>query len=647
MNGVIGMTNLLLDGTLDDEQHVRARAIKRSAESLLGIINDILDFSKIEAGKLDLEPLDFHLGALLEDFAGTFAVRTEEKGLELICPANPVTDHWYTGDPGRIRQILTNLVGNAIKFTERGEVAVRYQRVSERDGHSLLRFTVSDTGIGLRDEQQRTLFDRFTQADGSTTRRYGGTGLGLSISKQLVEMMGGEIGVDKVPGEGSTFWFTLLLANTEAQSAPRGTGHPGSQRVLVVDDNATCRQMLDEVLGAWGVAHELAASGEQALAVLRHAAVAGRPWDTVLIDMQMPGMDGARLAALIQADPQLAGTRMVLLTAQGRRGDAKKMQEAGFAASLNKPLQQSELYNTLLQVAGVVDAGAEEWRVARHTVRADSQFQARALVVEDNVINQLVAKGMLSKVGVHAESVGNGLEALDALEQFSYDLVFMDCQMPMMDGYEATKRIRDRNSAVKNHAIPIIAITANAMQGGREQCIEAGMDDYLAKPLDSAKLYRVLEKWLPNQPAQREREAVVGGDDRAAPASAPAARIADEVRSSTEPVFDHAGTLARMMGDEELVREVIEDFLVDAHVQIERFKAQVASGDVERACAQAHQLKGTAANVGGMALRALAAEMELAGKAGSMESIRRRLPELDQRFAQLKSKMEAALARKR
>jgi CheY-like chemotaxis protein len=274
-------------------------------------------------------------------------------------------------------------------------------------------------------------------------------------------------------------------------------------------------------------------------------------------------------------------------------------------------------------------------------VRADSQFQARALVVEDNVINQLVAKGMLSKLGVHAESVGNGLEALDALEQFSYDLVFMDCQMPVMDGYEATKRIRDQSSAVKDHAIPIIAITANAMQGGRERCIEAGMDDYLAKPVDSAKLYRVLEKWL------SEREAVVGGDDRAAPASDPAARAADELRSSTEPVFDHAGTLARMMGDGGLVREVIEDFLVDAQVQIERFKAQVAGDDVERACAQAHQLKGTAANVGGVALSALVAELEQAGKAGSMESIRRRLPELDQRFAQLKSKMEEALARKR
>ena len=448
----------------------------------------------------------------MEDFAVTLAFRAEEQGLEFVCPANRVEEHWYKGDPGRIRQILTNMVGNAIKFTERGEVAVRYERQSERDNRGLLRFTVTDTGIGLSDEQQTNLFDRFTQADGSTTRQYGGTGLGLSISRQLVEMMGGEIGVESTPGGGSTFWFTLDLASSKAQSPPRKTGDLRDQKILVVDDHATNRQLLDEVLGAWGVAHGLAASGPTALEALRKAAAAAKPYSIALIDMQMPGMDGARLAALIQEDTSLAGTRLVLLTSQGQRGDAKKLYGTGFAGYLSKPLNQSELYIALQQVAGMTGTGDEERLVTRHTAREWPQFQARVLVVEDNATNQLVAKGMLAKFGVHADVAADGREALSALEKLTYDLVFMDCQMPVMDGYQATVQIRDPQSKVTDHAIPIIAMTANAMQGDRDLCIEAGMDDYLAKPVDPAKLRGALERWLP---ARKNRP---GAGDAAIPA---------------------------------------------------------------------------------------------------------------------------------
>ncbi len=639
MNGVIGMTDLLLDSPLEDEQHRRARTIKRSAESLLSIINDILDFSKIEAGKLDLELLDFDLGALVEDFATTIAFRTEEKGLELICPANPMQDHWYLGDPGRIRQVLTNLVGNAVKFTESGEVAVRCELVAEQDDRSRLRFSITDTGIGLTKEQRLKLFERFTQADGSTTRRYGGTGLGLSISKQLVELMGGEIGVESTPGEGSIFWFTLELANAKTQASPRRVADLHAERVLVVDDNTTNRQLLGEVLGIWGVEHGLAASGPQALEALSDALTDGKPYSIVLVDMQMPDMDGAHLGTLIQADPRLAASRLVLLTSQGRRGDAKKMYEAGFAGYLTKPIHQSELYNALLQVAGVV--GTDEQLITRHTAtRGQPTFNARVLVTEDNATNQQVAKGMLVKFGVQIDLAPNGSEALRALEQHKYDLVFMDCQMPVMDGYEATRQIRDMQSSVIDHDVPVIAMTANAMQGDRERCIAAGMNDYISKPVDPSRLRRLLERWLQHQPCQAPEEASAEGKGPSAPGAPAVVEAPVEPREADNPVFDHAGMRERLMDDEELMRVVAEAFLGDMPGQIEILKKQAAAGDVQESFAGAHRIKGAAANVGGVALSALAAEIE---KADDLETVRRHIPALEQAFVELKNKMDELL----
>ena len=641
MNGVIGMTSLLLDSELSQEQQGRALTIKRSAESLLSIINDILDFSKIEAGKLDMEPLDFDLGALMTDLASTLAFRAEEKGLQLICPANPIQHHWYKADPGRIRQVLTNLIGNAIKFTQQGEVAVRYEVEEEGDEKSLLRFTVTDTGIGLSAEQQQNLFERFTQADGSTTRKYGGTGLGLSISKKLVELMGGEIGIESQLGKGTTFWFTLNLTNASLQEPLRLRSNLHAEKILVVDDNATNLKLLDEVFNGWQVEHSLVDNGTEALQTLQVAATQGKPFSIVLLDMQMPGVDGVQLARQIRDNTQLLAIRLVLLTTQGQRGDAQKMQEIGFNGYLTKPINQLDLYNALLQVAGISDT--DERLITRHTAHEVKQFDARVLVVEDNPVNQMVAQGMLDKFGIQIDLVGNGQEAIHALTQFHYDLVFMDCQMPVMDGFEATGQIRDPQSSVKDHAIPVIAMTANAMQGDRDQCIAAGMDDYIAKPVDPAKLLQALEQWLPDRCHQSAMQEIAAGEDANLQVSDSMADNPDEVRIIEEQVFDYEGMRERMVGDDELISAVSESFLTGMPEQIEQLKLAIEAKDVQQAAVHAHGIKGASANVGGVALSTLAYMMEQNAMLGELEAIHQDMPELEQHFVELKAAMEERL----
>lgn len=508
MNGVIGMTSLMLDGELNEEQYNRAETVRRSGESLLAIINDILDFSKIEAGKLNLELLEFSLGDLMEDFGCTLAFKAEEKGLELICSANPSIHNWYQGDPGRIRQILTNLVGNAIKFTESGTVIVQCEAedIEGSPNEMLLQFTVEDTGIGLTEKQCKSLFQKFTQADASTTRKFGGTGLGLAISKELTEMMGGSIGVASTYGHGSVFHFTVRLPLVRDRQPLQESLDLHEQRILVVDDNETNRQLLKEFLTAWQADYTLCANGEDALEAMNHAYSEKIPYDIALIDMQMPGMDGDRLGALIRNDEHLRTTKLVLLTSQGQCGDAMKMYQKGFSGYLSKPLRQSELYAALLQVAGInTELGVAQKLVTRYTAQEETSTHdiklplvGRVLLVEDNTVNQMVAKGMLKKIGVTVDVAANGLEALAALEQLPYDVVFMDCQMPEMDGFEATRRIRSADVPVLNANIPIIAMTANAMQGDRERCLEVGMNDYMSKPVAQGKLRQALEEWLDN-----------------------------------------------------------------------------------------------------------------------------------------------------
>ena len=497
MNGVIGMTGLLLDTELSTEQRQFAEIVRSSGESLLALLNDILDFSKIEAKKLDLEILDFDLRSTLEDTAEMLAIKAQEKNLELTYFLAPDVPYLLRGDPGRLRQVLVNLTGNAVKFTHDGEVTIRAQRERE-DAHTVtVRFSITDTGIGIPADRLNRLFTPFTQVDGSTTRRYGGTGLGLAISKQLSELMGGQIGAESVEGQGSTFWFSAIF---EKQPNPLLAESPADLRgvrVLVVDDYDTNRLLVTMLLESWGCRYGEAADGERALTELRRAAADGAPYRVALLDMQMPEMNGETLGRSIKSDPQLRDTVLVMMTSLGRRGDAKRLEQLGFAAYLTKPVRREHLRDCLALALGRRERGIDRGLITRHTLAERGARRVRILLAEDNRTNQTIALALLRKLGYSADAVANGQEALTALRDLPYDLVLMDCQMPEMDGYEATERIRAADGSVRNPAIPIIAMTASAMQGDRERCLDCGMNDYLAKPVSFGALAEVLERWLP------------------------------------------------------------------------------------------------------------------------------------------------------
>ena len=635
MNGVIGMTGLLLDTELSAEQRRYAETVRAGGESLLGLINDILDFSKIEAKKLDLETLDFDLPSLLDDFAVTLAVRAHEKGLELLCAADPAVPTWLRGDPGRLRQVLTNLAGNAVKFTHQGEIAVRASLVSEADAEAVVRFSIRDTGVGIPAAKQELLFRQFSQVDASTTRQYGGTGLGLAISKQLAELMGGEIGVESEAGKGSEFWFTVRLGKPAGPARPLELPPADlcGVRVLIVDDNATNREVLMTRLTSWGMRASEAGDGPAALQALLRALEEKDGFEVAVIDMQMPGMDGETLGRAIHEEKRLARTRMVMLTSLGARGDARRFQELGFAAYATKPIRYEEL-KTVLSLALAERAGAAPSPiVTRHTAREMPNWfegrTARILLAEDNITNQQVALGILKRLGLRADAVANGAEALEALQTLPYDLVLMDVQMPEMDGMEATRRIRDPQSAVPDHGIPVIAMTAHAMQGDRERCLAAGMSDYVAKPVSPRALAEVLDRWLPRGPAATKGPApeVTGG----------AASVL--AREPETPVFDRPGMMARVMDDEDLAKEILAAFLEDIPPQIAALRQCLESGDAAGAGAQAHTIKGASATVGGERLRAVAFEIEKAGKAGDLGAAGAHLADLDAQFDRLRQEL--------
>jgi two-component system sensor histidine kinase/response regulator len=492
MNAVIGMTDLLLDTELTPEQREFARTVSGSAESLLTILNDILDFSKIEAGKLSLVEEDFDLRQIIEDTLELLAENAHTKGLELAGLLPPNTLTYLRGDAGRIRQVLTNLIGNAIKFTENGEVVVHVSEECRNAQHVTMRFRVLDTGIGIAPEAQARLFQAFTQADGSTTRKYGGTGLGLAICKRLVELMQGEIGIESEPGRGSVFWFTVQLKHSAAPISlkRRRTDHLAEMKVLVVDDNSTNGRVLHYQLAAWNMRDEYASSAEQALHMLHTAAASGFPYRLAILDMQMPGMDGLALARAMQADPIFVSTRKIMLTSLGLRLDAHAMQEAGISECLFKPVKEARLFDCLIRLLGeapappVVQAPANAPTVPPPSLNP-IYGPVRILLAEDNPINQKVVLFQLRKLGYDADTAANGLEVLSALERTDYDLILMDCHMPEMGGYETSQQIRERESSYNGHAkrqMHIVALTANAMEGDRERCLAAGMDDYLSKP---------------------------------------------------------------------------------------------------------------------------------------------------------------------
>jgi signal transduction histidine kinase/CheY-like chemotaxis protein/HPt (histidine-containing phosphotransfer) domain-containing protein len=638
MNGVIGMTGLLLDTTLDSDQRRYAETVRTSAEALLTLLNDILDFSKIEAGKVELETLDFDLRALLDDFSSGLALRAQAAGLEFICSADPDVPLHLGGDPGRLRQVLFNLAGNAVKFTHQGEVAVRTTLVSETATDVVLRFSVKDTGIGIPKEVQGRLFQKFTQADASTTRHYGGTGLGLAISKQLAELMGGQIGLVSEDSVGSEFWFTSRFAKragAEHRDAPRADLR--GVRILLVDDNATNREVLRIQLTAWGMRPHDVPDAAAALRALHGALDEGDPFTAAMVDMQMPGVDGIDLSRTIRYDAALTQTSLVLMTSLGGRGDGRLMDEVGLSGYLIKPIRQSDLFDCLATVvAGSEDAKAAPKGSAAPAVAAFGR-SGRILLAEDNTTNQQVALGILRKLGLEADAVGNGLEAVRALESIPYDLVLMDVQMPELDGLRATGRIRDPNSDVLRHGVPIIAMTAHALAGDKERCLKAGMNDYLTKPISPAALATALEKWLPSTVAGPETAA----GPKTAAVAVPVAEggAADSAGPAETPVFDRAGMMARMMGDDQMARVIVGGFLEEMPDQLATLRSCLASGDADGARRQAHSIKGASANVGGEALRRAALAAEEAGQAGDLDAIMSLVPGLELQFASLREAM--------
>jgi light-regulated signal transduction histidine kinase (bacteriophytochrome)/CheY-like chemotaxis protein len=510
MNGVIGMTGLLLDGELNPEQREFAETIRISAEALLKIINDILDFSKIEAGKLLFEVLDFDLVETVEGSLDMLAERAQSKGIELASAFAPDVPTRLRGDPGRLRQVLTNLIGNALKFTSKGEVVVRVSRMAEAGAHAQIRFEVEDSGIGISPDAQRRLFQAFSQADATTTRRYGGTGLGLAISKQLVTLMEGEIGVRSQPGHGATFWFTAQLEKQtgEAEARHASARDRLKMRVLVVDDNRTNRQILRNQLVTWKMQVNSAATGAEALDLLRVAAGEGLPYDLALLDVQMPEMDGFTLAAAIKGDPSIAATRLIVLTSVGQAPLSAELTRLGIESFLVKPVKQSRLFDCLIgRVRNRVEIANPHF--VEYTARASSPKStlgkpdfdpARILLAEDNFINQTVALAQLHRLHYRADAVANGREVLEVLERIPYELIFLDCQMPEMDGYEVARWIRQQEHRMDSPCpwkspLRLIALTAHAMEGEREKCLAVGMDDYLTKPLQPADLQAALERW--------------------------------------------------------------------------------------------------------------------------------------------------------
>jgi len=514
MNGVIGMIELLLETPLNPMQLDYAQTVRDSAAALLTVINDILDFSKVEAGKLDLEVLDMDMRDTVEDVARLLAIQAHAKGLEVIALIDPGLPDLVRGDAGRLRQVLLNLGGNAVKFTQKGEVSIECKVAQKDDRGTLIRCEIRDTGMGIPASRVDALFTAFTQVDSSTTRRFGGTGLGLSIVKRLVELMGGEVGVSSEEGVGSTFWFTARLgvAQEAAKARPAPPIELRGQRIVIVDDNMTNRKVLLGQLSLCGMDAACASSADEALSLMRIAATSGRPFEVALIDHQMPGCDGATLGKTILAEPALRGARLILLTSSGQRGDGRLFSELGFAGYLLKPVTHRDLTDCLMMVLGTQ---AEGWRTAtqpivtRHALRSQRHREAHhILLAEDNVVNQKVACRILEKLGYRVDVAGDGQAAFEAWQSGRYHLILMDCQMPVMDGFETTRKIREHEVGGKH--VPIIALTAHAMKGADNECRAAGMDDYLSKPIDREQMQNALNRWL-NEPGGSASEEKAAG----------------------------------------------------------------------------------------------------------------------------------------
>ncbi len=627
MNGVIGMTDLLLDTQLSPKQRNFADTIRLSANSLLTIINDILDFSKIEARKLTFEKLDFDLRETLESALELLAERAASKKIELAGCVDPGVPLLLRGDPNRLRQVFNNLLSNAIKFTENGgEVSIRIHTQNETAAHVTLRCEIKDSGIGISPEGQAKLFRAFSQADTSTTRRYGGTGLGLAICRSLVEMMGGEMGVESSEGKGSTFWFTAKLekqsqAAQDAQNALRTTIDLADSRALIVDDNATNREILHYQLLAWKIQNASTSSGAEALTMLREAAASNAPFDLVILDMQMPVMDGIMLARAIKAEPTIAGTKLIMLSSLGEQLEQEELRVVGINACLVKPAKQSCLFNCIADALGAERpaASANTVKLEPTTTTPRPAHKGRILLAEDNTINQDVALGQLDRLGYTADVVANGREALDAIGRISYDIILMDCMMPELDGYEATRRIRQGELQNGKHRLHIIAMTANAMQGDREKCIKAGMDDYVSKPVQLAELRRAIEKWKPNGNGAANGKPEVSSVPLKVEVAASVATESTTMTASTEPPVDLERLTEVTNGKAEKAHRMLTTFLTQSGEISQGLGLAIQSGNARDVRLLAHKLVGASSSLGLVAVVPALSQLEQMGDAGSLE----------------------------
>ena len=656
MNGIIGMTELVLGTDLTGEQRKYLEMAKMSADSLLALINDILDFSKIEAGKMALEAIDFNLRVTLENAADTLALKAQEKGLELVCHIRPDVPTALIGDPGKLRQIIVNIAGNSLKFTEEGEIVIRVEMESETTDSVKLHFMVSDTGIGIPQDKLDSIFKSFEQVDGSITRKYGGTGLGLSITRQFVEMMGGEIHVESPNnqqskgGPGSIFHFTVCFELSRSKdirvSLPKPKDLSGMP-VLIVDDNFTNCILLQEMTTSWGLVPTITANGKEALDRFNKAFASGRPFRLILLDMQMPELDGFEVAKMIKDAPSGEDARIILLSSTGQRGDCDRCKEIGISGYLPKPIKQSDLYDAILMTMGL---RSEEMPavITRHKVY-EARESFNILLAEDNLINQTLAIKLLETRGHRVTLASNGEEAVEAFKNGDFHLILMDIQMPKMDGFEATRRIRELEaeyqSSIANQPqlnmlriqrgrqstierVPIIAMTAHAMTGDREKCIAAGMDDYVSKPIKPETLFSVI-----NKVARQSQGAKAQKRTQSSQGS----------KTFSPKTFDLSGAMETALGNKDLFREIAGMFLETCPDYIARIKKGIAENDGGILEREAHSLKGAIGNFGAREAYEVAHRLEKLGKEREMAMAAEELSNLEGAINQLVSEMKIVL----
>lgn len=665
MNGIIGMTGLLLETDLSNEQRQFAETVRASGETLLKIINDILDFSKIEAGKLEFEQIPFDLRTTLEEALELLAESADKKNLELVGLVSASAPTALQGDPGRLRQIFMNLIGNAIKFTPRGEVIVKISSIEDTDDKVVIRVDIHDTGEGIPSDVLPKLFQPFSQADSSTTRRHGGTGLGLAICKQLANQMGGEIGVEPRPEGGSTFWFTAHFHKQpkSATSVPQEPVTLETLRVCAVDDHPTNRQLLQEYFQDWHMEGTVVAHPSECLTLLKQQAQMDTPYDMVLLDMEMPDIDGFKLAQLIKADDKLKATRLILLTSLGRRGDGTAARKYGFSGYLTKPIRKAQLQACLETVMGVHPSAPLPLITSHYLKNRQREQTMRILVADDHQVNQQLGVLLVERLGYRADVVGNGVEVLEAISRIPYDLILMDCQMPEMDGYEATKKIREaenqngegkgetlegksenpKEEIITSHFslstsysshVPIIALTANAMPGDRDKCLKAGMDDYLSKPLRPEELAGVFARWLPQQAQRTSRQ------EEAATSTPPPS----PVLSTDQPVIN-SQTLKELedLGGREFLQSMVQRFVEDALQCVTLLEQASDSLDLAQIQEAAHGLKGISRNMGADSLAQIASELEKACKQGNEAALATFQYTIQDSFQQTRQKLEDTL----